>query len=146
MQLKRDTDYAIRILFCLKETIVSELSESQTGLTLSEIAANTGLARTTAGRICDSLVENGLIHVSGNDGSGEVTYYADQKMLKHSLLDVIEATESTGNIFAVFDRKSLMYKNCRKELERMQKKCEKVLSSTTLEKFLDKKGRKSSIH
>jgi len=139
MQLKRDTDYAIRVLFCLKDTIVSEGGKRQISFTLSEIASNIGLMRPTTRRICDLLTERGLIRRSDTGAAGEIAYYAERSMLRHSLLDVIEAVESTGNILAVFDRKTHMYRNCKTELGRVRKRCERILSSALLEDVIGKK-------
>jgi len=141
MQLKRDNDYAMRILFCLKETIVFGEDKQQISFTLSEIASKCGLMRTSTRRICDCLAESGLIHISKTDGTGETAYYADPSMLKRSLLDVVEAIENTGKIFAVFDKKTRMYKKCRNKLERVERKCERVLATAFLEDLIGEKDR-----
>jgi len=132
MQLKRDTDYAFRILFCLKETLLSDGEERQKSLPVSQIASRIGVMRVTTGRVCEQLVQAGLILVFAADDAGEKSYAAAAAMLTSSVLDVVEAIEGTGKLFAVFDRRSLLYKSCGKRLDRLQKKQERFLFSTPL--------------
>ncbi|MBR2666575.1 MAG: Rrf2 family transcriptional regulator [Oscillospiraceae bacterium] len=139
MQLKRDTDYAIRILFCLKETIETDPEREQKKIALSEIAAQARIPKTTALRICGYLSEKGMIHLIREGEDGENEYYAAPLLLERSLLDVIEAVEGTGRIFAVFDRKSHMYRKCGKGIEKLQRKHERLLSSASLEGLIGKK-------
>ena len=61
MQLKRDTDYAVRILYCLNQNYATDNSGEKKGVTLSEIAMQTGTPKLVAGRVCDSLKEKGII-------------------------------------------------------------------------------------
>lgn len=137
MQLKRDTDYALRILFCLKDTLISDTHTRQKSIPLTKLSSEIKVPKITTKRICDSLVEKGLIHVHAESGIGGRTYYVTHFMLKHSLLDVVEAVEHTGKIFAVFDKSSYLYKQCENALERAQGEYEKLLADTLLEQLLE---------
>ena len=142
MQLKRETDYALRVLFCLKETILMDAEGPQKSLSVSQIATHIGGMRTTTQRICERLAQAELIRTSSADDRGEKTYYATPDMLTRSMLDVVEAIEGTGKVFAVFDRRSLLYKTCGKKLDRVQKKYERYLASTPLTSLIGKMRRK----
>ena len=65
MQLKRDTDYAIRILYCLRQNGDVGHTGERKGMTLSEIAMQTGTPKLVAGRVCESLKKTGLIAAAG---------------------------------------------------------------------------------
>ena len=100
MQLKRDTDYAVRILYCLNQNHVAGDSAARKGLALSDIAMQTGTPKVVAGRI-------------------------------------VKAVEGNVKIFAVFDKRSEMYKNCEEQLLKIQGKAESLLARTTLESLFD---------
>ena len=74
MQLKRDTDFALRILFCLKQNHDKKDAEGPEGLTLTEIAKQTGVPKLAAGRICDCLQARGMIRLSGDREYTEKEY------------------------------------------------------------------------
>lgn len=133
MQLKRDTDFALRILFCIKQNQDKKDAESPGGLTLTEIAKQTGVPKLAAGRICDRLQVKGMIRLSGEQEHMEKTYSSTEELLTFSLLDIIEAVEGTGQLFAVFNRNSSMYRSCRGQIMKAQKRAENALAKTTLD-------------
>jgi|GEM_PF-1315329 len=137
MQLKRDTDYAVRILYCLHQNHVADKSAVRKGVTISEIAMQTGTPKPVAGRICESLKEKGMIYLTDEQPATEKAYYSTEELLKYSLLDVIEAVEGTGEIFAVFDKRSEAYKSCEGWLLRVQMKTEGVLAKATFESLFE---------
>ena len=135
MQLKRDTDYAFRVLYCLNERYKATRGRARRGLTLTEIASRAGIPKTAAERVCSGLYEKGLINLS----VGKNHYYsAANHLLNYSLLDVIEAVENTGKIFAVFDRITPMYKSCGEQINLAQEKCEQMLASISVGSLLGK--------
>ena len=110
MQLKRDTDYAIRILYCLRQNGDVGHTGERKGMTLSEIAMQTGTPKLVAGRVCESLKEKGMIAAAGQDRA-ERSYCSTETQSEYSLLDVIEAVEGTCQLFAVFDKRFAGYKS-----------------------------------
>jgi len=136
MQLKRDTDFALRMLFCLKQHRDNTEIDESNGLTLTEIAAQTGVPRIVAKRICECLQAKKVLFVSYNQEDDEKTFYSAGDLSAFSLLDVIEAVEGTGRLFAAFSRSSSMYKNCKDQILKIQKKTENILSKTSLDSFL----------
>lgn len=137
MLLKRDTDVALRVLFCLKQNCERNDAEGSRGLTLAEIAKRTGVPKLTAGRICDCLLARGMIHQSLEQNQSEKIYYSTKELGSFSLLDVVKATERTVQIFGLFDRNSNMYKHCRDRIMDTQKIIENLLSKTTLDSFFE---------
>ena len=66
MQLKRDTDYAIRILLVMAEPALSK-KELQ-GLDLKTICEKTSVSRQIAIRLCGLLSDAGFIKKEETDG------------------------------------------------------------------------------
>ena len=108
MQLKRDTDYALKILLNIAESI--NASENSEGVSLREISLNTKIPKQIAGRLCERLSEAGFIHECTEGGGGTGTYAADEVLPDVTLFDVVEAVEGTSEIFAVFDKNSELYR------------------------------------
>lgn len=131
MQLKRDTDYAIRILYCLRQNGDVGHTGERKGMTLSEIAMQTGTPKLVAGRVCESLKEKGMIAAAGQDRA-ERSYCSTETQLEYSLLDVIEAVEGTCQLFAVFDKRFAGYKSFENQIRKIQKQTEGVLAGATL--------------
>lgn len=131
MQLKRDTDYAIRILYCLRQNGDVGHTGERKGMTLSEIAMQTGTPKLVAGRVCESLKEKGMIAAAGQDRA-ERSYCSTETQSEYSLLDVIEAVEGTCQLFAVFDKRFAGYKSSENQIQKIQKQTEGVLAGATL--------------
>ena len=130
MQLKRDTEYALRILFCFE----TELMEKQTGadgLSIGEIGTRSGVPRVGADRVCGYLEEAGLI-ASSSKGSGETVYQPKTDLRDTSLLDVLRLTEPSSQLFAVFDKSSFFYKIAEPQLQEVQTAAEKIMSELTI--------------
>ena len=139
MQLKRDTDYAVRILYCLYLRHTDDDSNVKNGLTLSEIAMQARVPKAVAGRICEYMAEKGFIFLVDDQTAVEKTYYSTEKLLSYSLRDIIKAVEGTVEIFAVFDQRTEMYKKCGDQLLKIQEKTEGLLTRATLETLFDLK-------
>lgn len=133
MQLKRDTDYALRILMCAAEQKKNKKSFSG-GLTIQEISARTGMPRVSVDRICRCLEKSKLI-VKATGVRGENVYFADDRTPELSLLEIIEAVEKETQLFAVFDKKSDMYRMHEAFFREVQLEIEKTLSEATVEKI-----------
>ena len=143
MQLKRDTDFALRILFCLKQNHDKKDAEGPGGLTLTEIAKRAGVPKLAAGRICDCLQARGMIRLSGGQEHTEKAYFSAEELLTFSLLDIVEAVEGTGQLFAVFSRNSSMYRSCGDQIMKAQQRAEDVLAKTTLDILFNSQKRQS---
>ena len=142
MQLKRDTDVAIRILYCLNQNRESQSAGETNGLTLAALAAQTGVPKTVVGRICEYLYRDGMIRLSPEMENGEKTYFAGEELLSVSLLKVVTAVEGTVQLFAVFDQTSAAYKRGQTQIKTVQEKVERVLSETRMGQLLE--GKKES--
>ena len=140
MQLKRDTDYALRVLYCLKQHDEANPKHQSSGLTLSEIAAQTGLTRLVAARICECLCDKGILRESKRPDKEDTIFSPRQALSSLTLLDVVVDVEGTGQLFAVFDKKSAAYRSCEAEMMSVQRNAEKVLAQTTLDSLFTTKG------
>jgi len=136
MQLKRDTDYALRILLYIGEQWPYR-DASGDGFSVSEISSQTGIPKISANRICGYLEIKDTLSSRKTDDN-DALYYPGPAFYRKSLLDVLEATEQGANLFAVFDKKSGLYKKQNRQLKKIQNEVEHVLSSTTIEDFLKK--------
>ena len=139
MQLKRDTDFAIRILYCLKQKSKATDPSGAGGLTLNEIAAQTGAPKTAVGRLCEKLEEKGIIDLCCEPKAPEKAYCAGPHLLDQSFLSVINAVEGTGELFAVFDKRTAAYSCSETQIQRIQKSIEKILTETTLRRLFREK-------
>lgn len=129
MQLKRDTDYALRILYCLS-TNPSYENSFNSGLTISEIARRTNLQKLIVKRLCDLLEPLGFINISVTETYP--LFSASEGLGSHSLLDVIEGVEGRTTLFAVFSHDSLLFEQCRKKLQRTEAKFQSSLKRILL--------------
>ncbi len=129
MQLKRDTEYALRILFCLGEQRLTR--RRVIGLTAQQISARSGVPKVGTDRICRLLEKSGLIRCRTNR-SGDTVFLARPSFAKSSLLDVIQITEPGTQMFAVFDRSSPFYTAAAPQLQRLQEAGERLLTEITL--------------
>lgn len=131
MQLKRDTDYALRILHCINTLQSSNSNKYGTYPTISDITLYSGVSKTPALRICGKLCNSQILKVYKDNLTGK-EHYMLPDVKNSSLLDVIEAVEKSCNIFAVFDKKSSFYKNHETYLASVQNDMFSLLSNTSL--------------
>jgi len=134
MQLKRDTEYALRILYAVAGKSDPEEGAFRSGATLSEISALSGVPRVGIDRICGQLEAAGLI-ISRKNGGGDVSYTASPELLRKSLLDVVRVMEQGVPLFAVFDRASDFFSQNEARLLRLQAKTESLLDGETLGEY-----------
>ncbi len=133
MQLKRDTDYALRILLCMGEQSLDGDAPAA-GLTLPELSARAGVPKISANRICGYLECKNIL--SKRRENGELLYFPGEALTRQTLLDVLSATEGGAHLFAVFDRKTELYRTYGAQLEAVQKAIEDVLSGVSLADLL----------
>ena len=133
MQLKRDTDYAIRILLVMAEPALSK-KELQ-GLDLKTICEKTSVPRQIAIRLCGLLSDAGFIKKEETDGS--TTYIPESDLLEKTVLDIIDAVEGQSNLFAVFDRRAEIYTKYGLALASVNAALSAELNKITLQTILD---------
>lgn len=133
MQLKRDTDYAIRILLVMAEPALSK-KELQ-GLDLKTICEKTSVPRQIAIRLCGLLSDAGFIKKEETDGS--TTYIPESDLLEKTVLDIIDAVEGQSNLFAVFDRRAAIYAKYGIALASVNAALSEELSKITIRTILD---------
>lgn len=136
MQLKRDTELALRILYCLQNRSDGGERNARRKPGLAEISIQTMIPKVTARRICTRLCDSGMIGVFRESERREAAFYLKPVFFRSSLLDVIRAMENTGRIFAVFDRESPMYLVCGTKMEKAEREVEAQLAEVSLESLL----------
>ena len=139
MQLKRDTDYALRVLFCIQDN--QEIGRQAKGMRPSELSSRSGVPKLAIRRICEQLSDGDILQyrvVSAVRGKAkeERAYYSRDGFAGITLLDVVETMEGTGKIFSVFDQQSPMYGKCEEQILAVQDKAEQTLRSVSLKTFL----------
>lgn len=133
MQLKRDTDYAIRILLVMAEPALSK-KELQ-GLDLKTICEKTSVPRQIAIRLCGLLSDAGFIKKEETDGS--TIYIPESDLLEKTVLDIIDAVEGQSNLFAVFDRRAEIYTKYGFALASVNAALSDELNKITIQTILD---------
>ena len=129
MQLKRDTEYAMRIMVYIAESL--KKNENRTGAPSSDVIANTGIPMITFNRICGRLADNGMIRKDIGD-DGEKWLYPGDRFWEESILSIGEAVEGNMKIFAIFDKNSYLLQSYGKKLLETQSSLDQILSGITL--------------
>jgi len=129
MQLKRDTEYAMRIMVYIAEHL--KQSGKRTGTPSSTVIANTGIPMVTFNRICSRLEDNGMIRKEISK-DGEKWLYPGNGFWKQSILSIGEAVEGNMKIFVIFDKKSYLSQSYGEKLQEIQNSLDQILSETTL--------------
>lgn len=117
MQLKKDTDYALQILWLLNK-------HKETSLRVSYICKNTNIPITKVKRICDALAAKKIIDKATVPF---MTYGVNSDTETIDLFKVIDAIEGAVDLFAVFDKKTPFYKSSKHELDNINLRCIKDL-------------------
>ena len=130
MQLRKDTDFAIRILYCVGQNPSDDKIRNK-GKTVTTISRQSGVPRTVAERICRKLEAARLI-VNISDEGKECRYTPVNDYQGKTVLAVVEAVEGTGEIFAVFGKNTPLYEQYGPKLTMLQMSVERVLQNMTL--------------
>lgn len=133
MQLKKDTDYAIRILLVMAEA-VQEKKETQ-GWKIKAISENAVVPRQIALRLCNLLSDAGFIKKEEADGC--TTFIPGSGLLEKTVLDIIDAVEGQSNLFAVFDRRTDIYTKYGLALASVNAALSDELNTITIQVILD---------
>lgn len=131
MQLKRDTDYALRILLCAAK----QNPANGVGMTASEFSKNTSVPVTIAARLCRILADAEFLNATG-PREGCVRYTIRQSALKKTILNVICTVEDQGDLFAVFDRSTELYAVCKDYFNEVEQQFSDSLKSITIAELL----------
>lgn len=134
MQLKRDTEYALRILYCIGAQC-PEKDAVQRGLTVGEICARSGVPKLGVRRLC-AILTGAQFLVCRTRENGDVFYLPGQDLRQTSLLQVVRITEPGTQLFAVFEKGSAFYKSTAIALQTCQTEVEKILSGVTIGSLL----------
>lgn len=135
MQIKRDTEYALRILFAMGERC-PEKDGPMTGLSINEITMSSGVPRVGVDRLCRRMASAGLI-TERKGGGGELLFCSSQDMRRATLLDVMKITEDGISLFAVFEKNSPFYRSAGIKLQGLQEETEALLSCLTVGDLLN---------
>ena len=127
MQLKRDTEYALRIMVYMAEYLKSHAS--QKGISSSNVISKTGIPLVSFNRICERLGDKGII-VRKNYNEGEKMLYPGKFFWEQSIFSLGECMEGNMDIFAVFDKNTFLTHTYGKELMNIQKEVKDVLMDT----------------
>lgn len=133
MQLKRDTDYALRILLC----VAKENSQNGEGMTAIELSKSVSVPAAITARLCRKLAEAKLLRAADLVNGG-VRYSLRQGALKKTVLDVICAVEDQKNLFAVFDRSTELYSICKDYFDEVDQQLMELLKAMTIFELLVK--------
>ncbi|MBO6300992.1 MAG: Rrf2 family transcriptional regulator [Ruminiclostridium sp.] len=133
MQLQRDTDYALRILYLIGSRDLYE-TDAGAGMTLKKICKQSRLPRVTANRICGHLENAGFL-VKRHTPDDETLYAPGPDLSRKTLLDVFILIDRGVDLFAVFDKNGAIYKALNKGGWNAQARLEKTWAGVTLGDF-----------
>lgn len=129
MQLKRDTEYALRILMCVA-------GQKDGGITVLEISKHTAVPASITARLCQKMTDAGLMK-SVSISKKSTGYLISEDALNKTLYDVISVVEGHSELFAVFDRTTEMFSAGLQYFEGTEEKFTDLLKQLTLQKLKD---------
>lgn len=135
MQLKRDVDYALRLLLCVAKQ--KQTKGKKNGLTVLELSKNTAIPMTIVSRLCNKMKEERLLKVQ-ELCTNNIEYTIGRNTLNKTLFDVIRAIEGCSGLFSVFDKSTALYKHCQPYFEKIERQFEVSLEDITLKELLEK--------
>ncbi len=129
MQLKRNTDYALRILLCVAEY------PDENGIPLPKLCKHSSIPHTIAVRLCRKLVDENILTETT---IGNRTFFAINPGANNiTLYDVILAIEGTVDLFAVFDHSTELYMQCGDNLNIIEEWLTKGLKEINIRELTD---------
>ena len=131
MQLKRDTDYALRLLLSLaKHTHTGE-----EGVSVQTLSREAQVPITIANRLCSKMEQAKLLHaVHAPDKTAN--YLLGDDTLCKTLYDVVCAVEGLCDLFAVFDRTTDLFSDRQPLFQTTEQQFVGVLHSMTLQQLM----------
>ncbi len=130
MQLKRDTDYALRLILGVTKYA------DENGISLFELCRHASVPQAIAARLCSKLVEGELLKESAREDRS--VYFAGDNIQRKTLLDVVLTIEGTADMFAVFDHSTELYTCGKREFAMAERYLEKGLSGVEIQRLTNK--------
>lgn len=135
MQLKRDTDYALRLLQCMAKN-----AQIEGGVALFELCRTTGVPKTVAERLCRRLTKAKMITLTDEE---RLCFEICAETQDKTILDVIQAVEGNLNLFAVFDQSTELYKSCKELFAQTEENFANSVKNICIGDLLGANGEKS---
>lgn len=131
MQIKRDCDYALRLI-----VEIGRRGNDGEWLLLSELCKVAEVPRTIGLRLCRKMKEKDLIDILKNPKT-DMRCRKNELTMGASLFDIIGIFEGTGNVFTVFKRDSILYEQCGTLFEKTEGDIAELLKAMTVEKMVN---------
>ena len=132
MQLKRDTDYALRLLLCTAR----QTQENTSGISLQTLSKETHVPITIATRLCSKMEDADLLKIA-NSSEKSKRYLLGEDTINKTLYDVICAIEGHRDIFAVFDRTTELFSIGKARFQIAQGQFEDAMNEVTLQQLIE---------
>ena len=132
MQLKRDTDFALRLLLCVAEHGCKE----NDAIPLQTLSTRAKVPVTIAGRLCTKMVDSGLLQCVCKPG-GARGYLPTASLCGKNLYDVICAIEGHDDLFAIFDKSTALFASGLKVFARADQKFVDAMKQVTLHQLME---------
>ena len=137
MNLKKDTEYALRILSCLYNSgCVAIPFNSKKGMSLYDLCIKTGIPRISLQRVCEKLKAKDLIAYIRADDNHSIRYQTIKDIEYCSLLSVIEALERQCRMFLLFDQKTAYYHDNRHVFKGIDERYRRFFDTILLKELL----------
>lgn len=133
MQLKRDTDYALRIILY----IVKQSEPEKTWLSIYDLSKNTAVPPAIIARLCRSLAEAKILNVIPSTDK-TVKFALRRGAMKKTVLDIIRAVEGHNDLFAVFNRSTELYSICKDYFDETEQQFTDSLDALTIMQLKEK--------
>lgn len=133
MQLKRDTDFALRLLLCAAEQGCKETN----AIPLQTLSTRAKVPVTIAGRLCTKMADSGLLQYVCKPG-GARGYLPAPDLCGKTLYDVICAIEGHDDLFAIFDKSTALFVNGIECFELTEQRFEDAMNLVTLRQLMKK--------
>ena len=124
MQLRRDTDYACRIAFCVAQRVRRE--SRQPYVSILELCRETGIPRRSTERICGELLNGQILEKMPSEE--ETLLMPGSRWETASLLDLIRVTEKSADLFAVFDKRQKAFRENERLFGAANSEVQRILS------------------
>lgn len=143
MQLKRDTDYALRLLLCAAKQTCGKTS----GISLQDLSKETMVPTTIANRLCLKMTDANLLRAATHSGKTK-RYLLGKEVMNKTLYDVICVVEEHNDIFAVFDRSTELFSSGGSYFQMVEQQLEGALNKVTLQHLIVKRKplQKAGLH
>ena len=126
MQLKRNSDYLLRIVFFLAKNRIN--NSEKLYFSAKEICRMCCLPYAITLGILTQLIERKLVCMTEDDTVHK--YRAEIQLLDSTLYDILIITERTMDVFDLFDPKNKQYQHIVRLFSTIEKECEGAFKKT----------------